>query len=149
MIWTLKLMRDHFSQARAIFPGHVDCLQWRIAQGGPIRKTWQYDSACEKKTQAPILQRACYGDTCSVRANVLAWDNGLRKRWFSMVFLFFLFVFSVFVPFLLGKKTRWQRTIEKATLQCLLSLLVCTGPGHFVLSQGVHAISEVRQKNGK
>jgi len=58
----------------------------------------------------------------------------------------FSFCFLRFCSVSFGKKTRWQRTIEKATLQCLL---VCTDPGHFVLSQGVHAISEVRQKRWK
>ena len=38
----------------------------------------------------------------------------------------FSFCFLRFWSVSFGKKTRWQRTIEKATLQCLL---VCTGPG--------------------
>ena len=53
-----------------------------------------------ERTQARILQRACSGATCSVRANVLAWDNGLRKTWF---FCSFSFLFLHFFLFLLEK----------------------------------------------
>jgi hypothetical protein len=63
--------------------------------------------------------------------------TGYAKHGFPVLFFFVSPLFSVSF----GKKR--DGTIEKATLQCLF---VFTGPRHFVLSQGVHAISEVRPK---